>query len=66
MLNSMESRPLTDVKKHVVILGATGNIGGMCLDVLKDSCYQIVGITGYSQKDKLNSIKDEFLSLIHI
>lgn len=60
MFNSMESRPLTDVKKHVVILGTTGNIGGMCLDVLKGSCYQIVGITGYSQKDKLNSIKDEF------
>lgn len=48
-------------KKNVILLGSTGAIGGMCLDVLKASSeYQIVAITAYTNKKELEKIQHDF------
>lgn len=48
--------------QQVVILGATGSIGANCLAVIRENvgAYQVLGVSGFSNLDKLTEICIEF------
>lgn len=48
--------------QEVVILGATGSIGEHCLAVIRENseAYQVLGVSGYSNLDRLTEICMEF------
>lgn len=49
------------MKKNVIVLGATGSIGTMCINaIISSSSLKLVAISGYKNKKKLEEIKKNF------
>lgn len=54
---------MTQLKKRIAILGATGSIGDSTLSVIAQNLdrYEVVGLSGFSRLDKLLSLCQTFL-----
>lgn len=53
---------MTERKKRVLVLGATGSIGTSCLDIIRHNpdCFEIAGLSANDKKNELAALSAEF------